>query len=137
MSADDDVVEEGPAEIAAEAVIVEDDDQAALPKRARWLEDGSITLQLRFPVVMKLKSSATGQTREERTGELVFKRLTGAQLLEAQSSSGQFMRILLARSTGMTEAKARGLLDRMDASDALAAMQVVGIFTGSGPTTGL
>lgn len=139
MSTDTDQVvveEETQATALDPALVIEGEDAAELPRGAVRLANGSIKLTLRYPVVLRIKSGTTGEVREDRTETLVLHRLTGEHLLAAQSSGGQFLRTLLAKSARMSDAKMAGLLRSMDAIDASAAADVVSVFTGSGPTTG-
>lgn len=91
-----------------------------LPERAR--EDGrTVVLPLLFPV----------PDREE----IVFRRLTGADLL-AIGGAKDVVCQALARSAGMSPAEARELFDALDGADAMGVQRVIGFLSGTGRTTG-
>ena len=123
--ADPDVVQ-----LAAEA------DTETLPKRAVRNADGTVTLTLAYPVVLKFRKGQ-GEVTEERYEQLVMHRLTGADMRAISAASRETLTtVAIARSTRLSEGKMAAVFDRMDGSDALAAGQVVSAFLGNGTTTG-
>lgn len=121
----------------ADVVDIRDDaDDKELPAHAIQNDDGSITLPLMRPVVLKFRRPG-GDIREERLDELVLHRLTGADMRAiASSSKGGLSTVAIARSSRMNEAKMNAWFDRMDGADAVAAGLVVGHFLGNGSQTG-
>ncbi|HWJ72410.1 MAG TPA: phage tail assembly protein [Kaistia sp.] len=126
------IVEEG-----ATSVVDEDADLGdGIPARARRNGNGSITLPLRYPVTLTIKSATNG-TRDETYAELTFHRLTGADLRAMDAASAQSKQVVfLARSTRIREAVMNVLFDKMDGGDLLDAGNVVGSFFPSGPKAG-
>lgn len=123
------VVDESPA------VVNEDADLAGgLPKRAVTNEDGSITLPLRFPVTLTIRSSSAG-TRTETYADLTFHRLLGGDIRAIQSASKETQgAVMLARSARIREPIMNVLFDKLDAADIADSGQIVGTFLGNGRT---
>ena len=131
------VVADAPVPETAEVVdIAEDKAASALPPRAVLNEDGSITLTLAYPVVLKFRR-ARGDIREERLDHLVLHRLTGADMRAISAASRETVStVAIARSARMSEHKMNAFFDRMDGADVVAAGEVVGHFLDSGQKTG-
>lgn len=125
------VVDEAPG-----AVVNEEGGLAGdLPRRARRNEDGTVTLPLRDPVTLQIKSSAGG-VRSETYAELTLHRLRGGDIRAIQSASVASQPVvLLARSAHIREAVMTALFDRMDAADIADASKVVNTFFENGPTS--
>ncbi|MQT14386.1 hypothetical protein [Segnochrobactrum spirostomi] len=134
-----DVVESGsdPRSAAVVDVVVEEHDQSAavvdeddgvaggLPARAKKNDDGSVTLPLRYPVSLTIRSSG-GKTRVERYEELRFHRLNGAALRAITSTEGDAKIVVaMARSTRLSDAVMSAVYDRMDGADIAGAAKIV------------
>lgn len=131
-------VEEDGAKAPELPVISESgEEEDKLPPHAVLQQDGSVMLPLRHPVVLKYKSTASDEVREEKFAELVFHRLTGADM-NAISNTGEARRasMAFARSARMAPAKMNLLYDRMDGADVRAGSEVLSFFLGNGGTTG-
>ncbi len=126
-----------PAPPPAEAdVVVIGDEAAELPKHAVTNSDGSITLKLLFPVVLRWRKPG-GDITTDTLAELVLHRLTGADMRAIAAASKEGLPVVaIARSARMSEAKMGPIYDRVDAADIDAASLVVGFFLGSGKKTG-
>lgn len=126
------VVDETPAAVVDENASSE----GTLPAHAIRNDDGSVTLPLRRPQELQIRS-ASGQVRTERFDVLTFHRLTGADLraiaAAARDSQGA---VMLARSARRREPIMNALFDRMDGADIADAVKVVESFFPSGPSTG-
>ncbi len=122
---------------SAETVVDEDGDLVGgIPRRATRNDDGSITLPLRHPVTISIRSAQRG-IRQERFAELTFHRLTGADLNAVSAASKESQQsVILARSARMREAIMAGLYEKMDGADILDAGLIVESFFGSGRKTG-
>ena len=135
----DDVVElPAEAEAAAGDEVVRADAAPAddLPKAARRNADGSVTLALLHP--RTLRTQRGGETvREESYAELVFHRMTGADL-RAMASAGKDSALTVGfqKSTRLAHAIAAALFDKLDAEDAGNALAIVGFFFGNGGRSG-
>lgn len=124
------VIDEDPGLVVDE----EQDLVGGLPARAVRNADGTVTLPLRYPVALTVRSSA-GATRTETYAELTFHRLTGADIRALQSASKESQpALLLARSSRTREAVMSAVFDRMDAADIADASLVVESFFGAGRT---
>lgn len=124
-----DLVEE-----AGPSVVVDEDADIAggLPPRAVTNADGSITLPLRHPVTLQIKS-ATGGVRSETYDKLTFNRLVGGDIRAIQSASKESQgAVVLARSARIREAVMAVLFDKMDAADIVDAGKIVDTFLGGG-----
>lgn len=121
---------------AADVVDEQSDPAEALPKGARKNADGTVTLTLRYPKELTIKSDRG--VRTEKKTELTFHRLNGGDIRAIQAASRESqVDVMLARSTKLKQVVVRALFDKMDASDCADAIKVVeGFFGGSGPTTG-
>lgn len=120
----------------ADVVEIADKQDDALPESVVKNADGSITLPLMFPVVLKFRKPG-GDIREEHLSELVLHRLTGADMRAISSSSRDGLStVAIARSARINEAKMNAWFDRMDGADTVAAGQVVAYFLGNGTKTG-
>lgn len=131
-------LDDGGAKPAELPVINESgEEEDKLPPHAVLQDDGSVHLPLRHPVVLKYKSTGSGEVREEKFAELVFHRLTGADM-NAISNTGEARRssMAFARSARMAPAKMNLLFDRMDGADVRAGSEVLSFFLGNGGTTG-
>jgi len=130
-SATADLVEEdGPSIVVDENA----DIAGALPARAVTNPDGSITLPLRHPVTLQIKSS-TGGVRSETYAKLTFNRLVGGDIRAIQSASKESQgAVLLARSARIREAVMAVIFDRLDAADIVDAGKIVDTFLGGGRT---
>lgn len=124
-------------EDAADLVVDEDADlEGGLPSRAIENGDGTITLPLREPVEIQVRSARSG-TRMENFDALTFHRLTGADLNAITAASKETQPIvLLARSARVREPIMKAVWTRMDAADISDALRTVDHFFGSGPRTG-
>jgi hypothetical protein len=131
---------QGPAAAAGADVVVISDDGAPAPLPARATEhpDGSVTLPLLFPVVLRYRARGSETVREERCESLTFGRLNGADMraIAASATGGAGIMVTLARSARMPEGKFGPLFDRLDAADIDDALAVVARFLGSGRKTG-
>ncbi|MTW19089.1 hypothetical protein GJ689_23095 [Rhodoplanes serenus] len=131
------VVDEDPGD-AAPAVVDEDaeDVGGSLPRRAVRHPDGSVTLPLRRPVDLTIRSAAAG-TRSETYAALTFHRLAGGDLRAIAAASKETQPVvMLARAARLRQPIMSALFDRLDAADVADAVRVVESFFGSGPTTG-
>ena len=139
-SADGDDIVELPAgaDAAAEDGVVRTDASPAddLPKLARLNDDGSITLTLAHP--RTLKSQRAGETvQETRYTELVFHRMTGADLRAISAASKESgLAVGFQKSTRLNHAIAAALFDKLDAEDANACLEIVHFFFGRGGRSG-
>lgn len=126
------IIDEAPA-----AVVDEDADIGGdFPARAVRNADGTVTLPLRFPVSLQIRS-ANGTVRTAANAELKLHRLNGADLMAISAASNAAKPVvLLARAAKMREPIARALVERMDGADMLDVTKVIDGFFGSGPTTG-
>lgn len=123
--------EPGVVEIAEEEA---DDD--GIPARAIRNEDGSITLPLLTPVVLRFRRPGADQVREETVERLVMHRLTGKDLRAVTAAKKDQAIVGAARSARIAEPKFNAIFDQMDAADAAGALAVVGHFLGAGQKTG-
>lgn len=124
------VEEDGPSVVVDENA----DIAGGLPARAVTNPDGSITLPLRHPVTLQIKSS-TGGVRSETYAKLTFNRLVGGDIRAIQSASKESQgAVLLARSARIREAVMAVIFDRMDAADIVDAGKIVDTFLGGGRT---
>ncbi|ABS69709.1 hypothetical protein Xaut_4488 [Xanthobacter versatilis] len=126
-----DLVEE-----AGPSVVVDEDADLAggLPPRAVTNADGSITLPLRHPVTLQIKSSSGG-VRSETYDKLTFNRFVGADLRAIQSTAKDSQgTVILARSARIREAVMAVLYDRMDGADIMDAIKIAEVFLGGGRT---
>jgi hypothetical protein len=119
------------------AIVDEDADlSSSIPRRAVRNADGTITLPLRYPVTLAIRSSRAG-VRTEKYEALTFHRLTGADIRAVQSSSKDSQPIvMLAKSSRIRDAVMNVLFDKMDGGDIADASAVVDSFFGNGRTTG-
>lgn len=101
-----------------------------LPARAVLNDDGSVTLALVKPIVLRIKSSANGKEREETYRELVFHELTGLDLRLAAQESDDMKRtiVTMARATRMTTIRMNVLFDRLAQRDVKGATDVIAYF---------
>lgn len=110
-------------EPVGQAVIDESSEAQALPERARRNDDGTITLSLRRPVVLAVRS-ASGKTTETTYDELVFHELFGADMRAVTNAKDdQRIDVLLSRALKTSQPVARALFDKLvrkDAEDAAA-----------------
>lgn len=118
------------------AVVVEedgDDIDPALEARITWLEDGTATLALAWPVEVTYRSQTSGRERSERVDVLTFRRATGADQ-RAVSAVPEERRAqeIVCRLAGIKPV----LFDRLDASDLTAAALIIDRFFGGGRRTG-
>lgn len=119
----------------APAIIDEDGEANPLPKGAIRNENGSVTLTLRKPIPLQIRS-AKG-TRTEEYKELTFHRLMGADIRAISAASKESQDVVaLARSTRMREPIMNGLFNEMDAADISRAGDVLTYFLENGPKTG-
>lgn len=129
------VLEEGGT-AAANVVLEDGDPDGALPKGAVLNPDRSVTLTLRFPVTLTIRSGS-GQERQEIFDKLVFHRLSGADMRAISAASRESSAVIaFARSTRKRETIMNALFDRMDGADIEAAGTVIEHFFGSGRKTG-
>ncbi len=131
--------EDGPiaAKAAPDGDIVDEDIDPAdrLPKHARRNIDGSVTLPLHFPQVVRSRKG--DKIRENRFSELVMHRLNGAdQRAIAAAAEDMLAVVAIARSTRISQAVMNALYDKLDAADIAAAGQVLNHFLASGQKTG-
>jgi hypothetical protein len=150
--ADDDVIEIPAGGVEAGELLAHDqmvdpnipvlneedaEDENALPPRAIRNADGSITLPLLVPVMLKWRVGDAGVVREEHYDELVMHRLNGAMLRAIQNSSKDSVIVVgIAQMTRMSVARVNLLWDRMDGADCMAAGKVLNHFLENGPTIG-
>lgn len=125
--------DENPAAV----VVDEDTDESAeLPKRARLNPDGSVTLPLRYPRELQIRSGSGG-IRTERFDAFTFHRVVGADLKAVSATSDETRPVvMMARSARVRQAVMNALFDRLDGADIADAIAVVASFFPSGRTTG-
>lgn len=119
----------------AAVVVVEDENgdgssRPELPARATVNDDGSVTLALVKPVVLRIKSSAGGKEREETYRELVFHELTGLDLRLAAQETDDMKRtiVTMARATRMPTVRMNVLFDRLAQRDVKGATDIISYF---------
>lgn len=119
------------------SVVDEDGDVAGgLPVRAIRNGNGTVTLPLRFPVPISIRS-ASGEVRAEKYEQLTFHRLNGADMRAVQATSKETAPVVMfARSTRTKMPIMSVLYDKMDGADIADASTIVESFFGSGRTTG-
>ena len=129
------VVDEGPLP-GGEIVVDEDQDGAGLlPDGAVLNEDGTVTLTLKHPRTLKVRSG--GQVRDKDYGTLTFHRMTGADMRAVSAASKDSSVIVaFARSTRIQQVVMNALFDIMDGADIQAAGEVIEYFFGNGRKTG-
>jgi hypothetical protein len=113
--------------------IVDEDARPKLPKGARWQDDGTVLLGLRYPV-RQVSTGPAGDV-ETTTDVLALHPLTGADIMRAQASKGGVtgsMGVLIQASTRMFGPIGEDFLKRMDARDYVALTMVVEGFTDPG-----
>ncbi|WP_323034525.1 phage tail assembly protein [Pararhodobacter sp.] len=130
----------GPATVIDEdgTVTVVDEDAelgGGLPVRAILNPDGTVTLPLRKPVALTVRSARHGD-RTETYDKLSFRGLVGADIraVSAASEASRLI-VLMARATGIREAVMNALFDRMDGGDIMDAQECVQHFFGNGKQT--
>lgn len=138
----DDDIFEAPAAVApvvetasGSAAIVDEEGSPdeALPERAVQNDDGSITLPLRFPCTLQIRTASTGQVRVETFDKLTFHRLVGADIRALTAAAPEAQpAVLLAKSARIKDAVAARLFDAMDASDIRDMSAVATHFFGDG-----
>lgn len=112
-------------------VDLDKDGDEGLPDHAIEQADGSVRLPLKFPVTLKFKTR--GSIREEHFAELVFHRLTGADMRVIKGAKQEHMTpVAAARSTRIHEGRMNAVYDRMDAVDTTSVDLVVMHFLGGG-----
>lgn len=143
VPARDDDIFEAPAAVApvvetasgSGAAIVDEDGSPdeALPEHAVQNDDGSITLPLRFPCTLQIRSGSTGQVRSETFDKLTFHRLVGADIRALTAAAPEAQpAVLLAKSARIKDVVASRLFDAMDASDIRDMSAVATHFFGDG-----
>lgn len=118
--------------------VVDEDVEATgrLPPRAAAGADGTVTLPLREPVTLQIRSQARG-SRDEVFSELTFSRLTGAHMRQVMAASRETQPIvMLACATRLSQPVMNALFDKMDAADIADAAKICDHFFGSGRTAG-
>lgn len=117
-------------------IINEDEDAGPqLPKEATLNDDGSVTLTLKYPKTLKIRSNSA--VREETYKTLVFHRMTGADMNAIQATSAASATWLaFARLTRTKEAIMRHLFELMDGYDIANGSMVIEYFLPSGRKTG-
>ncbi len=119
------------------AEMPDDDAAQALPRSARLQPDGSVMLTFRFPVTLRYRAPGVEAVKEQEFHDLHFRRLTGKDMRAMQAAEAEDrMVVAIARSTGVKPSLMELLYDRMDATDATAALEVLSFFIGSGQKTG-
>lgn len=125
---------------APSADVVNEDGEAAtaLPEGARQNTDGSVTLPLKHPVSLKIKSQHTGQVREQKFEELTFHRLNGADMNAIAAVTGAAVnKVAFQRSLkGVKPAVVVALFDQMDGYDIGRGGEVLEAFLGTRRRTG-
>jgi hypothetical protein len=132
------VMETDPTQYDTSELIIDEnaDDLPVLPKEAKLNDDGSVTLTLLYPRTLKFRST-TGKLREEQHNELVFRRLSGADMNAISATSTASSPIVaFAQSTRMKPAIMKGLYSIMDASDIQNGAAIIEYFFGNGRKTG-
>jgi hypothetical protein len=121
----------------ADVVTLGSEAEGEMPTRAIRNPDGSITLPLLFPTSLKFRNGAGDTIREEHFAELTFNRLNGADMRAmGATSKDAVIAVGIARSTRINEGKIKAIVDKLDATDYMAATAVLGFFTDSGVKTG-
>lgn len=101
-------------------------EQMELPERATLNPDGTVTLTFETAAAIVYRPVGGGDPRTESFDHLVLRRLKGAQLrkiIDAKAARGPDL--ALALSSGVSEAKLKLLYKVMEASDLVAARQVL------------
>ena len=106
----------------------------SLPARAAVQEDGSVKLALLFPVTLRTQKSSGEVVDSKNYSELVFTRLTGADMraIANVDKGGDRTGVMFARSTRTMQRLADVLFDKLDGADVIAAMAVLNHFLPSG-----
>jgi len=136
-----DLTEDAPAAAGAapaeDVLVLGDEGPDGLPTQAVRRDDGTILLPLRHPVTLRYRRPGSGAVREEAVAELLFHRLTGADMRAIGAASQEAMTaVAIARAVRIDEGKFNAIYDRMDAVDVTAASLVVAHFLGGGRKTG-
>ena len=120
----------------AAADVIEDIDPGdRLPDNAEQNADGSVTLKLLYPTMLKIKKGE--KVREENYEQLIFHRLNGLdQRVISEAKDGMLIAVSFSRSTRINQAIMNALFDKMDAADISAGATVLSHFLGSGRKTG-
>lgn len=109
------------------------DAQPDLPRRAAWLDDGTVRLDLRKAIAQK--STGPAGDIEVVVDHVILHPLTGVDVMRAQASKGGIagsMNTLIQTSARQFGPIGEDLLRRMDARDYLALATIVGVFTDPG-----
>ncbi len=126
------IVDEEPGRIVDEDASSE----AALPAHAIVNNDGSVTLPLRAPRELQIRSATRG-VRSQRFDQLTFHRLNGADLRAIVAAApASRSAVMLARSARQREPVMNALFDVLDGEDIADAVKVVESFFGIGRPTG-
>ena len=113
-------------------------DDKKLPERAIEHDDGSIELPLFTPVVLRWKSTDSGDVKEDPpVTSVTFRRLTGKDVTTIMSSGGdKFIGDLTSaavRAQFPNRMKWANVFDRMDGADAAACIRIANLFLENGP----
>lgn len=125
---------EGNAGGADVVDLSEGEDVPRLPKQARTLPDGRVSLPLAKPVTLSFRRGA--DVRAETFDALTFRRLTGADMRAVMAAGNEAAIVAMQRSSDLSVVKFNAVFDRMDAADVSAASEVVGFLVTGGRTTG-
>lgn len=138
---EDEIVEEDDVEPVAEIEdpdIVDEDlpEEDRLPEDAIQNKDGSVTLPLKYPQVVK--SRKNGEVRSRNFAELRFYRLSGKdqRIVSSVERQEDTIPTAFARSTRLNQKVMNNLYDKMDSHDIMRAGQVLNHFLATGPRTG-
>ena len=108
------------------------DDVLILPKNAHLNSDNSVTLKLRRPVSINIKTSS-GSLRTDNYDELTFHPLNGGDLRAIQQATGDMQNIVIfARATHIREQLMNVLYDKLDAADVVDGGEIISAFIGGG-----
>ena len=116
-------------------------DAKQLPERAIEHEDGSIELPLFVPVVLRWKSTDSGEVKEDPPiHSVTFRRITGkdVRVIMNAGTGDSFHDELTAACVRMqfpNKHKWRSIMDRMDGADTAACIRIAQHFLESGPRT--
>ena len=117
-------------------IVVDEDTDDKLPKRAVVNEDGSITLPLLTPLTLTWRKAGVDQP--ETVSSVTLRRLNGKDLRVIMSSSGEAHMLKLTEASvraQYTSVKWAAIYDRMDGADAMDVFLVAQRFLTSGPKT--
>ncbi len=106
------------------------------PEQAKQMPDGSVEMQLLFPVTVRYQD-ASGQVKQEKYTSLTLRRLNGKQMRMFRAIDPDDLPVkALAEMSGIGLGRAELLHDRMDSADIAAYLRVWRFFTTPGRRAG-